>query len=60
MLYQVRLQYAIHVDADNKSDAFRKACEALRNNPGSHIASIQQPDAPRGNPSFMKRLITGK
>ncbi len=64
MLYHVRLQYGIHVDAANKTEAFQKACRAMRDNPGSHIASVQQPDAPRsgrkGPPGLVNRLITGK
>jgi hypothetical protein len=59
MLYQIRLQYGFHVDAYDKTEAFRKACQALRDNPGSHIASVQQPDAPKGNRSLLKRLVTG-
>jgi hypothetical protein len=60
MLYHVRLQYGIHVDAANSTEAFQKACRALRENPGSHIASVRQPDAPKGKPSFLKRLVTGQ
>lgn len=60
MLYFVRLHYGIHISAANKAEAFEKACRALRDNPGSHIAKIQQPDEPRGRPSLLKRLITGQ
>jgi hypothetical protein len=60
MLYQVRLQYGFHVDAADTSEAFAKACHALRENPGSHIAAIRQPDAPKGNPGILKRLLTGQ
>lgn len=60
MLYYVRLQYGFHVDARDKSEAFAKASRALRENPGSHIASIRQPDAPRGSASLLKRIVTGK
>lgn len=60
MLYHVRLQYGFHVDADNSTQAFRIATRALRDNPGSHIASIKQPAAPKGTPSLLKRLVTGK
>lgn len=59
MLYHVRLQYGFHVDAQDKAAAFAKASRALRENPGSHIASIKQPDAPKGNRSIIARLVTG-
>jgi hypothetical protein len=61
MLYQVRLQYSIHVEARNNSEAFEKSCRALRDNPGSHIASIGQPMAVnRKKPGVFKRIITGQ
>ncbi len=59
MLYHVRLQYGFYVDARDKTEAFTKASRALRENPGSHIASIKQPDAPKGNRGIIKRLVTG-
>ena len=59
-LYHVRLQYGFHVDASDKAEAFAKACRAIRENPGSHIARIEQPDAPKGKRSFVKRLVTGE
>ena len=58
-LYQVRLQYAVHVSATSKREAFDKVCRALRDNPGSHIAKVDQADTPKGNPSLMKRIIKG-
>ncbi|MCA8995030.1 MAG: hypothetical protein KDA88_23840 [Planctomycetaceae bacterium] len=58
-LYQVRLQYGFHVSAASKSEAFAKAERALRDNPGSHIAKIEQADTPKGNPSLLKRIIWG-
>ncbi len=60
MLYHVRLQYGIHVDASSKSEAFKLACRALRENPGSHISAVKQPDEPKGSRSVFKRIITGK
>lgn len=60
MLYQVRLQYSIHVDATDTSQAFRLACQALRDNPGSHIASVRQPDAPKKQTALWKRVVTGQ
>ncbi len=60
MLYHVRLQYGIHVDASSKTEAFQKACRALRENPGSHISAVKQPDEPKGKPGIIKRLIIGK
>ncbi len=59
MLYHVRLQYGFHVDADNSTQAFRIATRMLRDNPGSHIASVKQPSAPKGKRSLLKRLLTG-
>ena len=60
MIYHVRLQYGIYVDATDKTQAYRMACKALRENPGSHIASIKQPDAPRGDRSLLWRLLRGR
>jgi hypothetical protein len=60
MLYRVRLQYALHVDATNKSDAFARATRMLKENPGAAIAQIEQADAPKGNPPLWKRVLTGK
>lgn len=60
MLYRVRLQYALHIESTSKSDAFAKAARMLKENPGSAIAQIEQADAPKGNPSLLKRIITGK
>ena len=40
MLYQVRFQYGIYVDARDSTEAFQMACRALRENLGSHIASV--------------------
>ncbi|MCA9028269.1 MAG: hypothetical protein KDA86_23865 [Planctomycetaceae bacterium] len=60
MLFQVRLQYAIHVDASDKSQAYRLACKALREQPGSHIARVEQAGSPKGNPSLIKRIMTGQ
>lgn len=60
MLYRVRLQYGFHVEARNKSEAFAKACQSLRDNPGALVSSIEQPDAPKGSPGIVKRLVTGK
>jgi len=60
MLYQVRLQYSIHVEARNNSEAFEKACRALRDNPGSHVARVEQAGTPKGKPGVFKRIVTGK
>lgn len=60
MLYQVRLQYSIHVDATDNAQAFRMACKAMRDNPGSHIAKVAQAAAPKRKTSLVKRLITGQ
>jgi hypothetical protein len=60
MLYTVRLQYAVHVEAETASEAFTKACKALREQPGSHIASVRQASAPKGKPSLLRRLVTGE
>lgn len=60
MLYQVRLQYAIHVEAADKRDAFNKACCALRDNPGSHISQVKQPDEPKSGTTLLKRLVKGQ
>lgn len=59
-LYQVRLQYSVHVTAFTKREAFEKACNALKQNPGAHIAKVTQADAPKGNPSLLKRIIKGE
>lgn len=58
-LYHVRLQYAVHVTASSKQEAYEKVCQALRTNPGSHIAKVEQADTPKGNPSLLKRIIKG-
>ena len=60
MLYRVRLQYSLHVEAADKSDAFAKAARMLHENPGSAIAMIEQADAPKGNPPLWKRVLSGK
>ncbi len=60
MLYRVKLQYNVFVEAASSRDAFRQVCRALRDNPGSHIAGVENVDAPKGNPSLLKRLITGQ
>lgn len=60
MLYHVKLQYGFHVEASTNAEAFNKACSALRDNPGSHIADIRQPDAPKGERPVWKRLVTGR
>ena len=60
MLYRVRLQYCLHIEASSKSEAFYKASQALKTNPGAAIAQIEQADAPKGNPSLWKRILTGK
>ena len=60
MLYHVRLQYGIHVDASSKSEAFKIACRDLRVNPGSLISAVKQPDESKGKTGIIKRLITGK
>ncbi|MCA9062833.1 MAG: hypothetical protein KDA96_07235 [Planctomycetaceae bacterium] len=58
-LYKVKLQYAVYVTASTKREAFDKACQALKSAPGSHIANVEQADAPRGKPSLLKRVIKG-
>ncbi len=60
MLYRVRLQYALHVEATDKSGAFSRATQMLKENPGAAIARIEQADAPEGNPPLWKRVLTGK
>ena len=60
MLYRVRLQYSLHVDARTKSEAFSIASRMLKENPGSAIAQIEQADTPKGNPPLWKRVLTGK
>ena len=60
MLYQIRLQYGFHVEASSNSEAFGKACRALRENPGSHIATVRQADAPRNKRSLLRRIVTGE
>jgi hypothetical protein len=60
VLYKVRLQFCLHVEAGSKSEAFTKASRILQTNPGSAIASVEQADAPKGNPPLWKRLLTGK
>lgn len=60
MLYKVRLQYGFSVDASDKTAAFRVATRMLRDNPGAFVAQIEQADQPKGNPSLIKRIITGK
>jgi hypothetical protein len=60
MLYRVRLQYCLHIEAVSKSDAFHKASQTLKANPGAAIAQIEQADAPKGNPPLWKRILTGK
>lgn len=60
MLYTVRLQYGFNVDATNKTTAFRIASRMLQEKPQAFISRIEQADKPRGNPSLIKRIITGK
>jgi len=58
-LYQVRLQYSVHVTAFTKREAFEKASHALQQNPGSHIAKVEQVDTPKKRLSLLKRIIKG-
>ncbi len=60
MLYKVRLQYGFNVDASDKSAAFRIATRMLRDNPGAFVSQVEQADKPKGNPSLVKRVITGQ
>ncbi|WP_145374856.1 hypothetical protein [Symmachiella dynata] len=60
MLYHVRLQFGIHVDASSNTDAFNKACRALREHPGSYIARVEQAGTPKGKPGLLKRIVTGQ
>jgi hypothetical protein len=60
MLYFVRLQYGIHLEANSESEAFGKACRALREHPGSHIASVRQAAAPKRRMPLWKRILTGQ
>ncbi len=59
-LYKVKLKYSVYVTAFTQREAFDKACWALKTNPGSHIDKIEQADAPKGNPSLLKRIIKGR
>ena len=60
MLYHIKLQYGFHVEAANKSQAFAKACKHLRENPEALVSRVAQPDEPKGHPSLLKRLVTGR
>ena len=60
MLYYVRLQYGIHVEATSESEAFGKACRALSEHPGSHIASVRQAAEPKKRMPLWKRFLTGQ
>ena len=54
------MQYAFHIEAASKSEAMQKACRAIREHPETMVASIEQPDAPKGSPGLLKRLVTGR
>ena len=60
MLYRVRLQYAILIEARNSEEAFAKGCKTIQDNPGSHIARIERADQTTGKRSIVKRIISGK
>src|SRR5262249_13986363 len=60
MLYQVKLQYGFVIDAASRDEAYTKALRLVRENPASYIADVRQHGEPKGNPSLMKRLITGR
>ncbi|MEO2032569.1 MAG: hypothetical protein ABGZ35_10840 [Planctomycetaceae bacterium] len=60
MEYRVRLQYAVHVEARDGNEAFTKACKAISEQPGSHIARIERAEQTTGKRSIVKRIITGK
>lgn len=60
MLYQVRLQYALHIDATDKSSAYRQAVELLQKDPRAAIAKIEQADAPAKKRSLVGRVWHGE
>ena len=60
MLYQVKLQFGFLIDGSNRDEVYAKAVRPLRENPASYIADVRQHGEPKGHPSLMKRLITGR
>lgn len=60
MLFRIRLAYSVHVDASDSAEAFRKACKALQEQPGSHIASVEQAATPKEKGSLLRRIVTGR
>ena len=60
MLYRIRYQYCMNVQANSKSEAFGKAVRLIREHPEITINSVEQADKPKGNPSLIKRIITGQ
>ena len=60
MLYTVRFQFAVVVEADNASDAYAKAKKKIKDDPGMAISAvIPGGNTPKVRPLWV-RLLTGK
>lgn len=60
MLYRVRLQYGLLVDAANRDEAYAKALRRLRENPETAIAEVQAAQTAKKHRPLWKQLLTGR
>lgn len=58
MIYTIKLTYCFKVEATDRTAAYRKAVQALREEPGAFISQVVEGEFMRQRPLW-KRLLFG-
>ena len=58
MIYTIKLTYCFKVQADNRTEAYRKAIQAMREEPGCFISSVTEGEFVRQR-SLLSRIVFG-